>query len=329
MKKYLLIVAFLITLKSLYANSAQPGIYGAGGIPGNYSLLYPEDSLGFKKIQMQKERISIQLYNGFAVVKGEYWMLNNTPDEINIKTGYPVNSIEDRSGGMVTDYSHYRRHVQVDDLYGVKVYVDSLQITNLESVGTYKTPTWYVWKTKFRPNGITKITVYFIVNTNDASIRPSGDTEPNGFIYLLETGSTWKDSISNGEINVQLMDDVNFNDIVGSEPESIFSYNKENKILRYTFKDLYPNYQNNIVLTYGNHLDNFKINEIVKTKESYYKEVDLLSDREMNNILFEPNKFNSPFKLKHTKNWITGILCTGIPILIVFLIAYRFFKRSK
>ncbi|MGK0390504.1 MAG: hypothetical protein ACI94Y_003257 [Maribacter sp.] len=37
---------------------------------------------------MQKEKISIQLYKGFAVVKGEYWMYNESNEEIVMQSDY-------------------------------------------------------------------------------------------------------------------------------------------------------------------------------------------------------------------------------------------------
>ncbi|PHK03737.1 hypothetical protein VF10_38295, partial [Nostoc linckia z13] len=77
------------------ANAAQPGIWNAGGKV--FTMLYPEDSLSFKKVQMQQERIYIQLYKGFAVVKGTYIFKNTSNENLQFKMGYPVNGIY--SGG--------------------------------------------------------------------------------------------------------------------------------------------------------------------------------------------------------------------------------------
>ena len=67
---YLLIV--LLGSLFLVSNSAQPGVWNAGG-SGSFTLLYPEDSIANKKNQMKSEDIFMQLYKGFAIVKGNYY----------------------------------------------------------------------------------------------------------------------------------------------------------------------------------------------------------------------------------------------------------------
>src|SRR5690606_30678231 len=92
----LLLVAVTSSQKAL-ANASQPGVWNAGGTV--FTMLYPEDSLTFKKVQMQQERIYIQLYKGYAVVKGVYLFHNTTNEKLNFKMGYPVIGIY--SGGDV------------------------------------------------------------------------------------------------------------------------------------------------------------------------------------------------------------------------------------
>lgn len=65
----------------LLANIAQPGIYNAGG-NGVFSPVFPQDSAAFQKIQMVREEVYVQVYPGFAVVKGCYWMYNTTDETI-------------------------------------------------------------------------------------------------------------------------------------------------------------------------------------------------------------------------------------------------------
>src|SRR5690606_17251296 len=89
-----LLMAVVFSQKA-FANAAQPGIWNAGGTV--FTMLYPEDSLTFKKVQMQQELIYIQLYKGYAVVKGTYLFRNTTDEKLNFKMGYPVNGIY--SGG--------------------------------------------------------------------------------------------------------------------------------------------------------------------------------------------------------------------------------------
>ena len=94
--KNFLAATFLIFYGNiLHANATQPGIWSAGGT--TFTMLYPEDSATFKKVQMQSEQIFIQLYKGFAVVKGVYFFKNHSNEKLNFKMGYPVNGIY--SGG--------------------------------------------------------------------------------------------------------------------------------------------------------------------------------------------------------------------------------------
>lgn len=88
-KTYFLLLGIGLIL--FCSNVSQPGIYNAGGT--SFSMLFPEDSLSYKKVQMQNETIFIQLYKGFAVVKGTYEMVNTSVDSLKFTMGYPVNGI--------------------------------------------------------------------------------------------------------------------------------------------------------------------------------------------------------------------------------------------
>lgn len=215
-----LIISFCTVLS--YSNVAQPGLWNAGGM-GNFSLMYPEDSLSYRKIQMADEKISIQLYRGYAVVKGIYKMYNDTKDTVRIKTGYPLNGSYD---GETDNYK--RAEIRFDSLYGLDVKINNLPAEIISepadsSQGYSHNDNWYIWNNIFSPEDTTVITVYFIVNTNNTSIR-QGYTKDhfNGFIYVLETGSTWKQPIKSGEIRIQTMDDIITQDIKGIKPDSVF-----------------------------------------------------------------------------------------------------------
>src|SRR5690606_41393231 len=99
-KKLIGIAIFLIAVtpsQKALANASQPGVWNAGGTV--FTKCDPEDSLTFKKLRMQQERIYIQLYKGYVVVKGVYLFRNTTNEKLNFKMGYPVNGIY--SGGDV------------------------------------------------------------------------------------------------------------------------------------------------------------------------------------------------------------------------------------
>jgi hypothetical protein len=324
----------LLGLFSLYAlfilaNSAQPGIRNAGG--GGFTLLFPEDSVGYKKIQMERERVSIQLYRGFAVVKGEYWMKNTTGDSITIRAGYPLNAIWD-SDQNASDLTE----IYFDKLYKIKVNIDGreaeitqkpadINLENIESFSQTGENNWYVWSMGFRPDDITKIEVYFIVNTNDANVSLGYSREYyNGFVYVLESGSTWKPPIGAGTIMIQLMDGLEKEDIQGISPDSIFDYDEDQQILRYQFQQLEPTHENNIVITYAEKQVDFNFEGIIAENETYFSAVDQLSSLDPEAGNYVAKDFDSPYDIS-TVNSVTIFFFVALVILpIIFILGFGF-----
>ncbi|MCI2229720.1 hypothetical protein MC378_11130 [Polaribacter sp. MSW13] len=198
MKKfYNLLIVFLGSIL-LVSNSAQPGIWNAGG-SGSFTLLYPEDSIAYKKIQMKSEDIYMQLYKGFATVKGNYYFKNTSTDTLKIKVGYPVNNVFEN-----ISFQHKANNVRVDGLYKIKGFINGKESTLYNKPNTVN-DNWYVWEVAFPPNEITKFSVYFLANTNNAKILEGYNTDnKNAFIYLIETGSLWKSPIKKGIFTLKL-----------------------------------------------------------------------------------------------------------------------------
>lgn len=323
MSKTISVILYLFVLAgSVFANAAQPGIWNAGGM-GNFSLLFPDDSLSYKKIQMVNERVSIVLYKGYAVVKGEYKMYNDTQDTIKIRTGYPLNSsFKSETAG------NYRADISFDSLYGLKVLVNSVPVnliaeTSENGSGYLQNSNWYVWNNTFAPEDTTVITVYFIVNTNNNIIR-KGYTkdENNGFIYVLETGSTWKQPIVKGEIRILLDAGLNTDDIKGLKPDSVFRTDDKNNILQYDFSNLSPTNLDNVIITYTEMINDLNFNDVLSNKDELYKKSDEFSVKVINSSELTLKKYNSPFDVEST-DWTSLLLIlsiVGIPLLILILI---------
>jgi hypothetical protein len=330
--RILFICLTLLSLKG-FSDSAMPGVWVAGGTR-KLTLLYPEDSIAYNKIQMKKELVSIQLYKGYAVVKGEYWMYNDTKDTFRIKTGYPLNS---ESDGKIV------QSMLFDSLSQLQVLVDgqpakiiSAPINFTDTVKkNYEYLNWYVWLTTFKPKGYTKIDVYFIVNTNYASITGGGynRADYNGFIYILESGSTWKQPIEQGAVIVQLMDDIKIADIHGVNPQTIFAYNEPNQLLKYTFNNLSPTPDNNIIITYSNDLSNFDFGAVVKNKQSCFKAIDSLSHINLAILSFKPMSFNYPTHIPHSGVnpliLFFGLCIGGVFLVIVIIIIAIILIRKR
>lgn len=318
MYKLFVVLIFFFQINIL-PNAAQPGFWSAGGT-GTFSLLFPEDSLQYKKIQMVKEVVSIQLYRGYAVVKGEYWMHNTSPDSITIKVGYPINS------SFNSNYSyHYLTEIKFDSLYGLRAYRNQQKVEILsESIKNpdagWASENWYVWNNTFTPSDTTLITVYFIVNTNNTIIRKGySKNQNNGFIYLLETGATWKQPIVEGEVRIRLMEGLSLKDIKGLSPDSIFTVHAKEGILIAKFQSLSPTFKDNIVIAYSENLGEFNFQNILKNEFILYEKIDKLSSQKFDHKNFKSQIFDDPFDVS-TTNWLISILMivlfAGIPLYI-------------
>jgi len=277
MEKAFRIFLFLLLYTSkIFANAAAPGFYNNGG-SSNFIPFFSADSEYLDKIQMQSEVITVLLYPDFAVVRGEYNMLNLSNKEIDFNTGYPINASFENE--IVSRVSY-------EDIYGLKVFVDNKEVKNEKlkaGDSTYSFDgrqqnlynNWYVWKSTFRPGEITKIKVYFIVNNFNSILRKGYSRDKdNGFLYILETGKAWAKNIESGRINIQLMDGLKAADIMGISPKSKFTINEDGTSLIYDFKNLEPTPKDNVLIRYKKIKDKFDIEPVVAQSQKYYDEID-------------------------------------------------------
>lgn len=316
----------------LISNSAQPGVWNAGG-SGTFTLLYPEDTIAYKKIQMKSENIFMQLYKGFAAVKGNYYFKNTTKDTLKIKVGYPVNNVFEN-----ISHNQYANHVTVDGLYKIKGFI------NGKEADIYKKPNtqnnnWYVWEIAFPPSKITSFTVYFLVNTNNAKITEGYNSEnKNAFIYLIETGSLWKSPIENGNFYTQFKDDISMENAKASAPTKLF-FDKNKTTLKFSLSNYGKTPDPNFVITYSEKIENFDFKEITKNSDAYFKEIDRFSKEDFNSFTFNETTMPSAYKVDGISNNVIGAIfyltVYGVPILlgilslIILRFLYKKFKHKK
>lgn len=323
----LLILSFLIC-----SNASQPGIWRAGG-SGSFKLLFEEDSLVYKKIQMQSEAIYIQLYKGFAVVKGEYNFLNSTEDSITIKVGYPINNVF-----PPTAFKNNLNQVVFDNLYNIKGAINGTEIPLLLSPNV-ENEIWYVWELTFPPKKIIKFTVHFLVNTNNSkTVKGYTNDYKNAFIYLIETGSLWKSPIEKGDFYVQFMDAISIENCKVSVPANP-KINLEQNIVHFQLTNYGLQPDDNLIITYTKKIADFNFNAVVKESELYFNVIDIFSKSDLN-IPFENFSFKSPYEpennwkiLRFIFNSILFVLHNFIYVVllviaIIFLIMYTNKKRG-
>ncbi len=341
--KNLPVISFILLWSvTAFSNIAQPGLRSAGG-SGGFTLLFEEDTAYYHQIQMKREQVFVQLHKGFAVVKGIYQMYNHHPKTISLRAGYPVNALfsSDKEGSRLTE-------VLFDDLYQLRVEVEGREISTQKVAIDAKSPPvrhlqygqtdWYIWENHFPPNTDTEITVYFLVNTNDANILEGYDNQPhNGFVYVLETGATWKPPIGEGSIFIQLADGLQQKHIKGISSKTPFRYDEQQNALHTQFKNLIPTREDNIVLTYYRRQDDFDFSNIIVASEELFGEMDRFSAQiAKGRVSGEVVDFGSPFDISNVGSTLIGglflFMVIGVPVLvgllIVFLI-YQFLRRRR
>jgi len=339
LRPFLFVFSLLVVTILMLSNAAQPGIWNAGG--GGYHLLFPGDSLNFKKIQMHSEKISMHLYPGFAIVKGEYQMKNETNDTVSIKVGYPVNGIYEGNHfgklNLVTFDGLYKiKALQNGELLSIlEKPIDSEQ-TNSE---TFNNENWYVWENTFLPNQTTAIEVFFMVNTNNAHILEGYNKDNhNAFIYLLESGNVWKQPITNANFKVELKEGLTLDDLHGISQSLSWKNNMyENpNILIASKVSFTPAPKDNIVINYGNRIENFDFKAKTKNAEFYFDEINRFSKIDFKNVTSLESK--NPYDVSSSDLFgflisllflIPGLLLAALIYYIVKYVMLRKFGLEK
>lgn len=315
------ITAFLlmtiILSQKVFANAAQPGIWNAGGTV--YTMLYPEDATTFKKVRMQQEQIYIQLYKGFAVVKGTYIFKNTSNEVLKFKMGYPVNGIY--SGG-----ENDLNQIILDSLSQFKIKANNrwLPLFN-ENLSEYNedydninafSDNWKVWEMQFTPNEIQKIAVYFIVNTNEAIVRKGYNIEKrNAFIYLLESGSVWKDNIEKGNFYIQLMEGLTPKEVQGISDGFGFKFNTLHQIFSGEKHNFSPTPKDNLIVNYSKYNENFSFEKKVVQANEWFTKIDQMSQLPFETLIFSDITLGNPYKVENT---LEGALPRLLTLFVIF-----------
>lgn len=303
--KNFFVFSIFILIMSLpsYANVAMPGFFNLGG-SGSFKPTNEKEFLLSKNIQMKEEIIKIQLFKGFAVVKGEYNMMNYNKESITITTSFPKNS-------------SFKNKINIffSNLIGLDVKIDG------KAPKIKEKEKWYEWSSTFKPNSITKIFVYYLVDTSNAILREGYDTSSDfGFSYILETGKTWKGDIEKGTIYIKLMDNLTIDDIYGILPNNFLYSNQD---LIYSFKNLEPEPQNNIVIRYKKNSKDINLDLHEKEAKIHFQNIDNIIFNTDIRYLKKLNKDN--FSPPSYTQWIVLSIILII-CLILFLPIFLFIR---
>ncbi len=335
MKPVVRYFSFLALVFLCCSNVSQPGVYNSGGM--SFTMLFPEDSASYKKVQMKREKIHIQLYKGFAVVKGTYEMVNTSSQTLKFKMGYPVNGIYDGGQDKLVQ-------VRLDSVYKFKVKlnaktlaIDTSSHDDNAHVLAFNRKNWLIWQMDFAPHQTNFIEAYFIVNTNDGKVKQGyNKKETNVFTYLLESGSVWKQPIESGHFIVELKDDLQWEEVDGISGHFNFKQHPSERILFGRKVHFSPTPKDNLIITYFKNSADFNFEKVVTNENQLYAAIDVLSAKEIpSNLKFY--EAQDPFKVNATVAGYFPMILTAALIylpfifigIVVFLIVRYWYKKSK
>lgn len=332
-KNVLAIIILFAYSQKISANAAQPGVWNAGGTV--FTMMYPQDSATFKKVQMQEEKIYIQLYPGFAVVKGWYKMRNTSKTKLKFKMGYPINGIY--SGG-----DRGLNQIHLDSLTHFKIYSNKQELhliktknlaDNIENIQAFS-DNWLVWEMDFLPEETKMVEVYFLVETNNGKITKGYSADRyNAFIYLLESGSVWKQPIEKGEFFVQMMQGLKEKDVQGLSSGFRFLWNKNLTMAKGSKSNFSPTALDNLIITYAEGIEDFNFVRIIMQKEKWYRSIDQFSVNVEKENFTQKMAEKDPYKVSDSWWSYLPILIMALfiifPVIAISFLLFFLFKKFR
>lgn len=262
----------------LWANMAAPQYPLSGGL----DLRFVGPATGLKGLRMERERVTIQLQDGWAAVKGTYYIRNLTDNPIRTQLGYP-------EFGSYTYYTPddqdgpdwYASYIRIEDhLRHVRIRLGETWITPQYQSTENATPPagwdsipgpesthlggWYTFDAIIPAQQTVPITVYYWVPTWGSFRSGYTSERANGFLYLVETGAAWDGPISAGRIAVALPQ--------GGKAQlmafrSALRFYVKGGLAVADFTDLVPSRADNLLLKYRSNID--QAVDSIDTKAAY------------------------------------------------------------
>lgn len=339
MRKFQLMLPLFFLYVMGFSNAAMPGMWQAGN-GARFFPLNAADSVYFGKIQMQRELILVDLYPGFSVVKGTYFMYNTTDKPIEMTVGYPVSGTynEDIVKNVTLGKPEALQVFVNDKLVsysgpGDEKYIQSMPENLTQKTGFYPRD-WFIWQMSFTPKAITTITVYFLTNNSEAHLRNGYDmTRGHAFAYILESGKAWGGNIDTGAIYIRL-NHIEMNAIIGAMPINSLRTNGNNK-LAYTFFGKEPESTDNLLVWYNKNVDTIAFSATVLPKaKDHFKTIDAfnIADFSTSNQWTLLNKTALNPDADHTFLWFfigIGFASLLLVVVLIWLIKMAISKFRK
>jgi hypothetical protein len=321
-----------------FGNAAMPGVW-QGGATARFVPLFSSDSAALQHVSMQREQILVDLYPGYAVVKGTYWMRNNSGKPIDMLVGYPLQGKVNAPvvsnivlgfpevfkvlvNGVATPTANNENELQL-------IASPQQQQANMQ----VDAKDWIVWRTQFAADTLTTLTVYFVVNCSQAKLRKGYSVkEGHAFAYVLESGRAWAGSIDTGNIWMRLRGGLKQKHINGLLPAN--AWQGSDSLMAWNFNNLEPSENNNLLVWYNAGKDSIDFNALVLgNTASLYAQMDAFPLGAFARSASWPKVVKSDIDPGTSAiAWIIGgglALVVLVPASIVGIIIWVFVRRRK
>lgn len=338
--KALRILVFLFLVSRSFdclSNAAMPGIW-QGGSSARFVPLFPSDSAALKYISMQREEVLVHLYNGYAVVKGTYWMHNNSHKPVSIVVGYPVQGTVD---APIVSY------INLGEPRALRVLVNGQPVETVKGetgiagllntspdYSQFDPAKWILWRTEFAPASVTAITVYFLVNCSDARLRKGYNVKKgHAFAYVLESGTAWLGSIDTGSIKIKLQDGLKIEQVKGLLPSNVWQSSHD--LLGWQFNHLEPGTNSNVLVWYNVGEDSIRFEaEVLPRSTELFAAIDKFDRAAFEGIASWPfiqkNDLSAGNGLLMTvAGWFFLLFVLPIVFIVGLIVYFRRRKRQK
>jgi hypothetical protein len=303
----------------VWAGNGLP-FYHTGGV-ADVQVFFPKDSSYYNSIQLNKRNATLLLYPGYAVVKNEYYFLNQG-DSTALYLGFPMSMsvLSDRFGA-----------IHIDSSLAMQVLVNgkSTLINRCESPVEYSRQShgWMVWETTLPSGKLTRVEIISIVITRSKLSTPSWENEDNTASLLMHNAHRWRGTIQESTVKVLLGDGLRIEDLLGILPDSMQSNGSDKLIVQR--KIFHPDEHWNILLRYQNKANQETISQLLLHKNDLMKQVMALDT-----VTFEygswPFVTVQNFGDTRSRSYPYGIyLAMGMSLLALVLITLFVLKRIR
>ena len=298
---------------------------------GAAEQIIPMDELPVtpQEISLIREKVWVDLFPGFAVVKSVFTFSNQTDQPLSIKIGYPIRG---QFPTAIPALAHF------DDARGLKISVNGQTVsTSVEegrSNGNDPSPfTFRVWDQTFQPVSLTIITVESILPTQFSRLASGGRfSTGNAFGISLTGAEAWDGPIEQLQVLIRLNGGLMLADIRGLIPDSSFIGNLGH--LQFDKKNLEPDSTDNLLVWYkGAPADYPFEKKVTPLQEALRNSMDTFPVTAFNDPAFQPLRRHD-FDVAEGGITLAGVLYffmffTPWVILIGFVLFILLGKRKR